>query len=347
MFVFDSRMAIVRPNLLLGAAAHENDYALLREAGVTHILQVGSELRPSFHGRFQYLRIPLEDAEQQDIISVLPRCFAFIQEAHRQAAGNPDGDDSAVPQPQPPPPSLPQPVVLVHCQAGMSRSASVVLAYLMWAERLPYGTALQQVKGVRPCVYPNMGFLLQLWEWEAGGCQLGCWPGWNKGRFAERLAQYRRAQAHAGLHPAVRVPLPLLPLEQLEPAGAAATAAPAVPVAHPIRTPAAPAAVTTPAAPGTPMAPTPAPAGGMGSNTSTSNTSTSSASSICGGVGVRGRLRRNGVSLGGVVAVGPGVMVGPGVSAAATIISTTTAAAGRAAVSCAAATASGAVGRQG
>ncbi|GIL80227.1 hypothetical protein Vretimale_17425 [Volvox reticuliferus] len=220
MFVFDTKIATVRPYLLLGAAQHENDYATLREAGVTHILQVGSELRPSFPDRFEYLRVGVDDLEQEDIICQLRRCFKFINDA-RYLDGESGGKDAqlknsggggAVAKANATHPSAqPTGVVLVHCMAGMSRSASVVVAYLMWGDHLPYVEAFKQVKAARPCIYPNLGFLLQLWEWESLGCDLDSWPGWSKVRYAERLAEYRRAQDAAGLHRAVRVKLPMSP----------------------------------------------------------------------------------------------------------------------------------------
>jgi protein-tyrosine phosphatase len=52
--------------------------------------------------------------------------------------------------------------VLVHCAAGVSRSTSVVLAYLMTRKGMSLADALQFVRKVRPIVSPNPGFLDQL-----------------------------------------------------------------------------------------------------------------------------------------------------------------------------------------
>ena len=49
--------------------------------------------------------------------------------------------------------------VYVHCAAGVSRSASVVVAYVMWRDRMGLDEALQWVKKRRPCVQPNEAFM--------------------------------------------------------------------------------------------------------------------------------------------------------------------------------------------
>ena len=56
--------------------------------------------------------------------------------------------------------------VLVHCSAGASRSATIVIAYIMWSKRMPYEKALYFVSDRRFCVCPNFGFRdqLQLFE---------------------------------------------------------------------------------------------------------------------------------------------------------------------------------------
>ena len=48
----------------------------------------------------------------------------------------------------------------------MSRSASIVIAYLIQSRHLSYGDALKFVRERRPCVKPNKGFVVALTEWE-------------------------------------------------------------------------------------------------------------------------------------------------------------------------------------
>lgn len=52
--------------------------------------------------------------------------------------------------------------VLVHCQAGVSRSATICIAYLMKYYDLPFSVAFLALKGARPIINPNIGFLKQL-----------------------------------------------------------------------------------------------------------------------------------------------------------------------------------------
>ena len=56
--------------------------------------------------------------------------------------------------------------VLIHCAAGVSRSASFTIAYFMKAKKMNYKTAFLLVKKGRLCVQPNEGFVQQLLEYE-------------------------------------------------------------------------------------------------------------------------------------------------------------------------------------
>ncbi|KAK5904909.1 hypothetical protein CesoFtcFv8_006426 [Champsocephalus esox] len=56
--------------------------------------------------------------------------------------------------------------VLVHCAAGVSRSASLCLAYLMKYHRVSLAEAHAWVKARRPVIRPNGGFWRQLIEYE-------------------------------------------------------------------------------------------------------------------------------------------------------------------------------------
>ncbi|XP_042573627.1 dual specificity protein phosphatase 22-B-like isoform X2 [Cyprinus carpio] len=68
---------------------------------------------------------------------------------------------------------------LVHCLAGVSRSVTLVVAYLMTVTTLGWQEALAAVKVARPCASPNVGFQKQLQEFETSQLQ----------QFRERLKQ--------------------------------------------------------------------------------------------------------------------------------------------------------------
>ncbi|CAF1063816.1 unnamed protein product [Rotaria magnacalcarata] len=56
--------------------------------------------------------------------------------------------------------------VLVHCQAGISRSSSIVLAYLIRYNNLSLEKAYEYLLEKRPIAAPNCGFLIQLIRYE-------------------------------------------------------------------------------------------------------------------------------------------------------------------------------------
>jgi dual specificity phosphatase 12 len=95
------------------------------------------------------LHINANDVPGQDIISHFDNTCAWIADAIDQG-GN----------------------VLVHCLAGVSRSASVVIAYAMKKYGIDHSTALTLVSKARPIVSPNEGFLKQLQFYGALGCSL-------------------------------------------------------------------------------------------------------------------------------------------------------------------------------
>jgi len=89
--------------------------------------------------KISYLKIDMLDDVTYNIIDQFNRCFEFI--------------DS-------------QPSVLIHCNAGISRSSTILLAYMMNKYKKPLSTCLTLVRDARACVKPNQGFQKQLEQFE-------------------------------------------------------------------------------------------------------------------------------------------------------------------------------------
>ena len=154
--------------------------------------QVANGLPPRYPGQFVYKVIPVFDEPETDLAAHFDGIFAFIEAARlgtsppvpasallpssdagpsssaaleeggggvdRRASGGAPSSTPAVASAE-----APAARVLVHCLAGVSRSATAVLAYLLFSKRASsVHEALDLVRKVRPVVYPNDGFMRQL-----------------------------------------------------------------------------------------------------------------------------------------------------------------------------------------
>jgi len=89
--------------------------------------------------RKSHLYLPLDDHPGEDISKYFDRASEFLR--YYQDRGVP---------------------ILVHCMAGMSRSATLLANYLMRKYKINAFTALDLIKKRRPIVRPNSGFIRQL-----------------------------------------------------------------------------------------------------------------------------------------------------------------------------------------
>lgn len=151
----DMPMKIV-PGLYLGSFMAEQNIERLKEEGVTHLLCVADGMEPSHPDEFKYMQVLVQDRSSVDLVIHFQKCFDFMDEAI--AGGG---------------------AVLVHCAAGVSRSAAVVIGYLMRTQKRSYDEAFRHVHAIRPWVMPNSGFQMQLEEYERIGCDLSKWTAWQ------------------------------------------------------------------------------------------------------------------------------------------------------------------------
>ncbi|XP_043965093.1 dual specificity protein phosphatase 2 [Gambusia affinis] len=131
------------PFLFLGSAIHSSRRETLAAAGITAVLNVSSTCPNFYEGELQYLRLTVEDTLVADIRACFHTAISFIDSV-KKSGGR----------------------VLVHCQAGISRSATICLAYLMHTQRVRLDEAFDFVKQRRHVISPNLAFMGQLLQFE-------------------------------------------------------------------------------------------------------------------------------------------------------------------------------------
>ncbi|KAF2010629.1 phosphatases II [Aaosphaeria arxii CBS 175.79] len=103
----------------------------------------GSGKREGGEGKVNHLHIDVEDHPNVDMLQHFPTTCAFIEEGLRSPSGG----------------------VFVHCAMGKSRSAAVVVAYLMRRFGVGVQEGLDWLCEGRPVCEPNLGFREQLGVW--------------------------------------------------------------------------------------------------------------------------------------------------------------------------------------
>lgn len=133
---------LIEPNLYLGGLAAAKDLDTLQKYKISHILTIDTcPLTRQITG-LSYITskfIQLSDQPKEDLLSYFDETNAFITDCI-----NSNG------------------TVFVHCYFGVSRSATVVIAYIMKKYSMSYHEAFEKVKLKRNIVFPNQGFVTQL-----------------------------------------------------------------------------------------------------------------------------------------------------------------------------------------
>jgi len=134
------------PNFLyLGDRTGSESETQLLQLGITHIINVTSDIPHSIvsYPPIQYMRIPVDDTFGQNIDDYFHQAIEFIEQAR-----------------------LNNGKVFVHCMAGISRSASIVIAYIIYSHRIDLNSAFRFVSSKRHIISPNLDFMGRLLKFQ-------------------------------------------------------------------------------------------------------------------------------------------------------------------------------------
>ncbi|KAL7419781.1 tyrosine/serine/threonine protein phosphatase pps1 [Cryptotrichosporon argae] len=186
---FEGFPSRILPFLYLGNLEHAGNALMLHAIGVTHVVSVGENLidcpddidpmyghvgpnclaNEARKGRIAVLDLAdIRDDGNDPLRPLIARACAWIEQARHNGG-----------------------TVLVHCRVGVSRSASIVIAYLMQYQRMGLMDAylLTRARRLNVLIQPNLRFFHELFGWEVELAR----------RDDEELAERRRQAEHAGV----------------------------------------------------------------------------------------------------------------------------------------------------
>ncbi|CAL8386008.1 unnamed protein product [Boreogadus saida] len=134
----------ILPHLYLGCQRDVLNKDLMQQNDIVFVLNASNTCpKPDFISDAHFLRVPVNDSFCEKILPWLDKSVEFIERA-KASNGR----------------------VLVHCLAGISRSATIAIAYIMKRMDMSLDEAYRFVKEKRPTISPNFNFLGQLLDFE-------------------------------------------------------------------------------------------------------------------------------------------------------------------------------------
>ncbi|KAM5221443.1 dual specificity protein phosphatase 21 [Ctenodactylus gundi] len=133
----------ITSRVFIGNGLTANNHLLLYSYNITSIVNASTEVRNSLFPNIKYVRVPVADVPSAHISDFFDAVSDHIHSV-----------------------DIRQGKTLIHCIAGMSRSPTLCLAYLMKHHGMSLVDAHGWVKSCRPGIRPNNGFWQQLIRYE-------------------------------------------------------------------------------------------------------------------------------------------------------------------------------------
>jgi len=132
---FLSNPSHIIDNIYLGSVYNSIDYEYLDKNDYGLIINLTTTSNPKYYNKFTYLHCPIEDNNNESIRPYLKPLYEYIMEYEKK----PENRNKKI---------------LIHCVMGASRSASIVIYYLMnkYKDDYIYSTALNYVLQKRPII---------------------------------------------------------------------------------------------------------------------------------------------------------------------------------------------------
>jgi protein-tyrosine phosphatase len=126
-------------NIYLGNAYNSSNFHQLDEFNITSVVNITNEIPNYFEeeDNFDYLKISIDDTNKDSLINHFDIALKYIKEIQEKKHNQ---------------------NILIHCYMGSSRSATIVLAYLIKNYHFTLEDALKLLKEKRPVVNINVDF---------------------------------------------------------------------------------------------------------------------------------------------------------------------------------------------
>lgn len=140
---------VVEGFLFLGSVNDAKEKEQMQVRGITHVLNCADDV-DNFHPKhFEYMRLDVKDqGEDEGISRTFEAAFAFLERVEQEGGR-----------------------VLVHCLAGINRSPTIVIAYLVHSRRIPLIEAVKIVKSKRRRIKPLVDNQVELLRFELTALQ--------------------------------------------------------------------------------------------------------------------------------------------------------------------------------